>query len=232
MPEPIRWRGSNPEIEETPTATLAERLEQITAQIVSLVPPEKMAPITRSISEVTASGIGDRILPVGAKAPAFELPDAAGRVLRSTELLAKGRLVIVFYRGRWCPYCVATLEALEMIRPEITSRGAALVAISPQKPQHTAFTSEQHRLGFPVLSDIGNKITRQFGLAWELPQYLQRHYRSVFVNLPFINGIDAWELPIPATYVLDTDGTVLFAEASADFRRRTEPSVILSSLGE
>ncbi|HXZ29348.1 MAG TPA: peroxiredoxin-like family protein, partial [Terriglobales bacterium] len=140
------------------------------------------------------------------------------------------RLVVAFYRGRWCPYCVAQLEALRDIAPEIQARGASLIAISPQTVQQSGFAAEQHELRFPVLSDASNRVARQFGVATSLPEYLQEHYKRVFINLPHCNGDTSWELPLPATFVLERDGRVLWRWADADFRRRAEPAAILEAL--
>ena len=226
----MQWRGANPEIEQATTATLAERLEQITLQVAGLVPAEKRRAPEQWIEELRASGALERILPVGAPAPDFELPDVNKQPVRSRDLLARGRLVVAFYRGRWCPYCVAELEALRDIAPGITGRGAALVAISPQTVQQSSFTADQHELRFPVLSDAGNRVARQFGVAASLPASLREHYRRVFVNLQHCNGDQSWELPLPAVFILERDGRVLWSWADADFRRRAEPAAILKAL--
>lgn len=226
----MQWRGANPEIEQAATATLAERLEQITLQVAALVPEEKRRAPEQWIEELRAANALDRILPVGAPAPDFELPDVNKQPVRSRDLLARGRLVVAFYRGRWCPYCVAALEAWRDVAPEIAARGASLVAISPQTVQQSGFTAEQHELRFPVLSDAGNRVARQFGLAASLPDSLRQHYQRVFVNLQHCNGDASWELPLPATFILEREGRVLWRWADADFRRRAEPAAILHAL--
>jgi peroxiredoxin len=202
--------------------SLAERLQQITAQVEQLLPPEKRAVTERAIRELEESRIAERVLPVGAKAPEFALTDARGKLVRSTDLLALGRLVVCFYRGRWCPYCVAQLEALNEIYPAIRERGATLVAISPQDARQTEFTAGQHKLTYPVLSDAGNQVARGFGIVYRVPDYLEDQYRRTFVNLPHINGDASWELPLPATFLLEKDGAVLYAKADADWRKRAE----------
>jgi len=226
----IRWRGANYDYADDLATTLAARLENLTARVRTMVGAGNLAAPEKAVEELIASGAVRNILPVGATAPAFELPDTRNKPVRSADLLAQGKLVVVFYRGRWCPYCIADLEAFRDLYPEIQKRGAALVAISPQKVQHTDFTAPQHALPFPVLSDAGNEVARQFGLVYQAPDYLQEHYLRIFVNLPNANGDSSWTLPMPAAYVLDRDGKVLFAEAQADFRRRTEPSDILQVL--
>ncbi|MBV8206721.1 MAG: AhpC/TSA family protein [Acidobacteria bacterium] len=209
---------------------LRERLARIRATVDALIPADRMAPVERAIAELSESGLAGRILPFSSVAPAFSLPDQSGRVASSADFLSRGPLILVFYRGRWCPYDVTTLEAWNQWLPRIQALGATLAAISPQKLQHTSFTADQHKLQYPVLSDAGNAVARQFGLIYRLPEYLQQHYRRVFVNLNNSNGDNTWELPLPATYVLDRNGTVLHARADPDFRLRAEPAEVLASL--
>jgi peroxiredoxin len=174
-------------------------------------------------------GLADRSLKVGDKSPSFEIPDHNGKPVSSSDLLSCGRLVLMFIRGRWCPFCVSQLEAMNFIAPEIAAK-AALVAISPQTEKQIFFMRDQHKLTFPVLVDAQNKIARKFGLAYRVPEEQQGLYRSTFVNLPHVNGDPSWELPIPATFVLDRDGTILFASANEDYTDRPEPLRILSAV--
>jgi len=170
------------------------------------------------------------ILPVGATAPAFELPDHNGKVVSSSELLSKGKLVLCFIRGRWCPFCVGQMEAMNLVVPKIEQAGATLVTISPQTVKQSFFMHDQHKLRFPLLSDASNKVARQFGLTYRVPALQESVYRRAFVNLPFTNGDESWELPIPATYILDPDGTILYASANEDYTQRPEPSGIVGFL--
>lgn len=228
----MEWRGAakgGTDVAGT-DVPLHVRLSKIRQDVETLLPPERMAPVERAIGELEASGIARQIMSLGAVAPEFELPDHSGKVVRAAELLAEGPLVVVFYRGRWCPYCVTTLETWNQWLPQIKAAGARLVAISPQKPQHTYFTADQHKLAFPVLSDPGNSVARKFGLVYRLPDYLEQHYRRIFINLPNSNGDQTWELPLSATYVIGQDGRVLYAHASADFRVRAEPADVLAAI--
>lgn len=208
---------------------LQDQLDEITANTRTLVQPERMAPSERAIEELFASGIEERILPVGAMAPEFALKDASGRVVRSADLLALGPLVVKFFRGRWCPYCSTELEAWRDLHPRLREAGALLTAISPQSSRQSDFMVGQHSLPFPVLSDPGCAVAEKFGLAYAIPEYLREYYRSILVNIPFVNGDESWRLPLPATYVLARDGRVLFAQAHADFRVRPEPEEALAA---
>lgn len=224
---PMQWRGSNPNLPQAPAASLAEELERITTRVAELVPAASLEPPRRAVRELLASGDAGRALKAGDEAPNFELPDGEGRTFILGDRLAQGPVIVVFYRGRWCPYCVAQLEALERIRPEVESLGATLCAISPQKLQHTGYTAEQHKLRFPVLSDQGNAVARRYGIAWKLPDYLVEHYRRILVNLEHANATRDWQLPIPATFLVAPDGRVAWSRADADFTRRPEPAEVL-----
>jgi peroxiredoxin len=202
---------------------LQDQLDEITANTRHLVQAERLAVGERAVEELFASGIEGRILPVGAVAPEFALKDAAGRLVRSADLLALGPLVIKFFRGRWCPYCVTELEAWRDLYGRLRECGALLVAMGPQIQRQSDFMVGQHGLPFPVLSDPGCAVAEQFGLAYSVPQYYRDYYRSILVNIPFVNGDESWRLPLPATYVVSPDGRVAFAEAHADFRVRPEP---------
>jgi peroxiredoxin len=204
-------------------SALQDQLDEITANTRHLVQQERLAVGERAVAELFESGIEDRILPVGAVASDFELNDATGRLVRSEDMLALGPLVLKFFRGRWCSYCVTELEAWRDVYGRLREREALMVAISPQTERQSDFMCGQHGLPFAVLSDVGNAVAEQFGLVYSVPEYLRVYYRSILVNIPFVNGDDSWRLPIPATYVIGRDHRVLFAEAHADFRVRPEP---------
>ena len=209
---------------------LQDQLDEITAQTRTLVQPERLAIGERAIQELFASGIEDRLLPIGSQAPAFSLPDFSGKIVRSADLLALGPLVIDFFRGRWCPYCVTELETWRDLYPGLRERGTMVIGVSPQTQRQSDFTASQHGIPFPLLADPGCAVAERYGLVWTLPEYLQRYYRGILLNVPFINGDESWKLPVPATYVIDQDGKILFAEVHADFRVRPEPEDVLRVL--
>lgn len=209
---------------------LREIFAERKALIAKYVPPETQAVHARAIAELKASGIAEGALPVGDGMPPFELSDHYGKPVSSAKLLAAGRLVICFVRGRWDPFCCGQMEAMNLVLPQIAAAGASLVAISPQTVKQSFFMADQHKLRFSLLSDSGNRVARQFGLVYRVPADQQAVYRRAFINLPFANGDDRWELPIPATYVIGRDGRVLYKSADADYADRPEPADILSVL--
>jgi peroxiredoxin len=228
----VKWRS----LEETSSELEIRSLREIYAErkdlIAKYVPAEIQAIHARAVEELKQSGIAERALQTGSKAPSFELPDRNGKLIRSADLLANGPLVVCFVRGRWCPFCVGQMEAMNAIYPRMKEAGASLVAISPQTVHQTDLMADQHKLRFPLLSDAGSKVANAFGLAYRVPEYQQEIYRRVFVNLSFVNGSDGWELPVPATFIFDRDGTVLYVSADPDYTDRPEPGQIASFLSE
>jgi len=227
----MKWRS----LEESSPATDVLLLREIFAErkelIAKYVPAEAQAVHAAAVAELKQRNLAASMLPVGARAPEFQLQDHNGKIVSSSDLLANGRLVVCFIRGRWCPFCVGQMEAMNLTLPQIEEAGAALVAISPQTVKQAFFMHDQHKLRFPLLSDAANKVARQFGLTYRVPAMQESVYRRAFVNLPFTNGDESWELPIPATFVLDRDGTILYASANEDYTERPEPGDIVRTLG-
>jgi peroxiredoxin len=226
----LKWRS----LEEAPEGTDARSLREIFTErkelIAKYVPAETQAIHARAVAELKLQRLAAGILPVGAKAPGFQLQDHDGKSVSSSGLLAEGRLVLCFIRGRWCPFCVGQMEAMNLILPEIDQAGATLAAVSPQTVKQSFFMRDQHKLRFPLFSDAGNIVARQFGLTYRIPDEQRAVYQRAFVNLPFVNGDESWELPIPATYIIDRDGTVLYASANEDYTERPEPEDIVRIL--
>ena len=222
----MKWRS----LQESDESTDARPLQKILAErkqlIAKYVPPETQTIHAGAVAELKGRHLASNILPVGAKAPVFELPDQDGKMISSAALLAKGKLVLCFIRGRWCPFCVGQMEAMNLSLPQIEQAKASLIAISPQTVKQSFFMHDQHKLRFPLLSDARNKVARQFGLTYRVPPLQEAIYRRAFVNLPFTNGDERWELPIPATYILDRDSTLLYASANEDYTERPEPEDI------
>jgi peroxiredoxin len=226
----MKWRS----LEEWAPSTDRRPLREIFAErrelIAKYVPTETQAVHARAVAELKQKALAANILPVGSKAPEFQLQNHDGKSVSSFDLLARGGLVLCFIRGRWCPFCVAQMEAMNLVLPEIEQVGATLAAISPQTEQQSFFMRDQHNLRFPLLSDAGNKLAREFGLTYRIPDEQRAVYQRAFVNLPFVNGDDSWELPIPAVYVIDRDGSVLYASANEDYTERPEPADIVRFL--
>lgn len=209
---------------------LERQLAEFKATFARTAPPGRVALYEAKIEELRTSFAREAAAGVGAIAPVFALPGVDGGLVSSGELLQRGPIVVVFYRGGWCPYCNIQLRAYQAILPEITGLGARLVAISPQLPDQSLSTAQTEALTFDVLSDVGNQAARSFGLVYALPEELRAALRGNGKALPGINGDESWELPVPATYVIARDGRIAFAHVDVDYRQRAEPAAILAAL--
>lgn len=184
----------------------------------------------RATAELRASGLAGGALKVGDLAPVFSLTDPDGVTVSSGELLKKGPLVVSFYRGVWCPYCNMDLQALQAELPQINALGANLVAVSPQTASNSRKSTRQNNLTFPVLNDTHNDVAAAFGVRYQMPDYLIELYKSLKNDLPGFNGDDSWTLPMPGRFVIDTDGTIIYAEVDPDYTNRPETELLLPSL--
>jgi len=198
----MKWRSLDEETAGQATRSLREIYAERKELIAKYVPPGVLSVHRGVVSELTRSGIAERALLVGSEIPGFELMDGTGKLVRSADLLERGPLVVCFLRGRWCPFCVGQMEAMNAAHPHIERLGASLVAISPQTVHQSFLMADQHKLRFPVLSDRENKLARQFGLVYRVPAEQQEIYARAFINLSSVNGENSWELPIPATYII------------------------------
>lgn len=194
------------------------------------VPYSVIETMHRATAELIASGAAARALKAGDKAPAFTLNDAEGTPVSSAELLRQDPLLLSFYRGVWCPYCNMELQALQAALPQFEALGAKLVAISPQLPSNSRKSARQNALTFPILSDSHNDVAAAFGLRFAMQDDSIELYKSLKNDLPAFNGDPSWTLPMPARYVIDRDGTILYAEINPDYTRRPEPLDMLPTL--
>ncbi|MEA5566726.1 peroxiredoxin-like family protein [Anabaena sp. UHCC 0399] len=186
--------------------------------------------IVKSINELILSGIVKQSLKVGDIVPNFILPNAFGQPIELQNLLASGAVVISFFRGHWCPLCSLELEALQQALPAIQTLGAALIAISPQTPHYTTLTVVKQEITYEVLSDRRNDVARQFGIVFQIPEYLRPVFQEQGHVLPKYNGDESFELPIPATFVVSQGGKVVYAFVDPDYTKRLDPIEIVSIL--
>lgn len=211
---------------ETLTAQLKAQNDQARARL----PQESLAVMDDATSTLAASGITDTSLAVGAAAPDFTLPGVDGEQVSLAKLLTDGPVVLAFYRGGWCPYCNLELRALQAALADITAAGATLVAISPQLPDNSLSTAEKLELAFPVLSDVGNVVAREYGLVFSLPEDLRSVYDGFGIDLPAANGDQTFELPVPATFVIGRDGSVAWRFVDPDYTHRGDPADVVAAV--
>ena len=183
--------------------TLQDQLDEITANTRHLVQAERLAVGERAVEELFATGIEEQH-PARRRASPRVRPQGLQRQARPLGAICSpsARLVIKFFRGRWCPYCMTELETWRDLYGQLRERGALMVAIGPQIERQSDFMAGQHGLPFPVLIDPGNAVAEKFGLVYTVPEYHRDYYLSILVNIPFVNGDKSWRLPLPATYVI------------------------------
>jgi peroxiredoxin len=215
--------------------SLQDKLDAFKADFLAGKPPynapSEIHPImARATAELIASGQAERAINVGDRAPTFLLQDENNQPVSSVELLAKGPLVVTFYRGAWCPYCNMELQAINDVLPEIHALNGNVVAISPQTQPNSRKAVRNNQLSFPVLSDVKGETAAAFGLRFRLPDYLITLYSNLKNDLPLINDDPGWTLPMPARYVIGQDGIVLYAEVNPDYTQRPDPSELLPFL--
>lgn len=194
------------------------------------VPRSTIDIMQRATADLVASGAAGRALKVGDSAPDFVLEAADGHVVSVSDLLAKGPLVVSFYRGVWCPYCNMELQALQAALPAFRAAGAGLVAISPQNVANSRKSIRDNKLDFPILSDPRNDIAAAFGLRFRLPDDLIAVYKGFRNDLPAFNGDDSWTLPMPGRFVIGQDRVIYYAEVNPDYTKRPDPEDLLPTL--
>ena len=209
---------------------LKEQIDEMQKQLLANIPEEVIKTITVANKKIIGSRLEKGALKAGQEMPVFQLNNHLNRPVPSYELLGKGPLIISFYRGSWCPYCNVELNALQKYQERFTSLGAQLIAITPELPDGTLSSIKKHKITFEVLSDVDNEVAKKFGLVFTLPEKLKDVYKSFGFDLEKSNGNDKWELPMPATYIVNPDGIIEYAFVNADYTKRLEPEIILAQL--
>ena len=167
---------------------------------------------------------------IGSKAPDFKAKDQDGKEVRLKDLLKKGKVVLVFYRGYWCPYCNRELSRLQDSLALIQEKGASVVAVSPEKPENIKQTVEKAKAGYPVLYDEGLKIMKGYDVEYEVEETTLARYRSSGLDIEKNNGPNGKFLPVPAVYIIDKESTVTYRFFDADYRKRPSIKDILANL--
>jgi len=211
-------------------STLANNIQAFQDDFIPNIPEDTFNLLMAELQNLIDSGLADKSVNKGDQFPDFELGNANNETLSLSSLLTKGPLVISFYRGAWCPYCNLEINALQQKLPEITAAGGQLIAISPQIPDKSVDQISGANLTFEVLSDIGNKLAKQSGLVFTLPESLRPVYEAWQIDIPDHNADNSFELPMPATYIIGSDGIVHYAFINMDYTKRLEPDTIVEQL--
>ncbi len=205
-----------------------KRMEDLKESIESKLSDEQIQIMHHATDALRQTGIEQKVLGVSEEFPHFELENQNEMLVRSQDLLSKGPIAITFYRGFWCPYCNLDLSNLNKYHNEIKQEGGQLICISPELPEYSRKIIEKQHLGFEILHDPENHLANRLGLKFQLPEDLRKLYLEAFsIDLPKYHGEDSWTLPMPARFVINQQGIVLYSEASADYTQRPDPKVML-----
>ena len=212
-------------------ASLASQIEATMNEIMGHAPDEVKEISARAFAEIEVKNPAAKALGVGDEAPDFTLPDVVkGESVSLGRALQSGPVVLSFYRGGWCPFCNLEFRALSQTQPQFRDLGARLIGISPETPVASLETVNEQQIDFDVLSDVGNVVARQYGLVMEVPEIYRPVYLEMNLDVPSVNGDDTWELPLPATYVVDTRGIIRGGFVDNDYTKRMEPAEIVRVL--
>lgn len=210
--------------------SLSEQTRQLTEDFIARLSQADQTTVQHAFETIMQTGFGAKALGDGDKAADFCLPNVKGNETQLSDLLQQGPVVINFYRGGWCPYCNLEFKALCEVLPQIMELGANLIGISSELPDNSMATAEKFQLPFDVLSDVGNKVSREYGIVMDIPEKMRPLYLQWGLDVPAVNGDDSWELPIPATYVINQDGKITFAYINKNYTERCEPESIIAAL--
>jgi peroxiredoxin len=210
--------------------SLTENLAAYAAKSAANFSPQTRSVFDSAKAEYDRRGVGDDALREGAQLPDATLLDPDGDTVSIRSFLETGPAIISFYRGSWCPYCNLELKAYQDMLSEIEAAGATLIAISPESPDRTVTAKEKNALTFPVLTDVNNAFAKSLGISFDYTEELRQLYGKFELDLEEINEGGGWALPVPATYVVAKDGTILLASIDRDYEKRLEPSDALAAL--
>ena len=210
---------------------VTNELNDLAEESKDRVPPKVLEAGKKGTEELRASGILDSALNVGDRIPRFKLTDAFDNKVSSTKLLKKGHLVIVFYRGAWCPFCNLYLRGLQRRLPEFREEEANLVAISIEPADKSLAVAQKNKLNFDVLSDPNLDVARKFGIVYEMPKVTNDAILEVGFDIAKYNKMEKAELPLSATYIVSRkEGKIVYAFLEPDYKKRADPNEMLKVL--
>ncbi len=192
------------------------------------VPQDIQQVMLDATEDLKRLSLSKNALKISDKAIDFELPNAVNKPVSLKEALENNDFVVInFYRGIWCPYCNLELQALQSINSELEKLNAKLIAISPQTPDSSLTTKEKNELEFEVLSDKDNKVAKEYGLVFSLAEELRPIYKSFGIDIVAANEENSFELPMPATYIVNKNQEIIYSFIDEDYTKRSEPQTIL-----
>ncbi|MDR2237747.1 MAG: AhpC/TSA family protein [Chryseobacterium sp.] len=211
-------------------SSLAEQIEELNRNLSSQLPEEVLEAFGKSIEALKTERIEEKSLKTGEKMPAFVLPDIHGNKVSSEELLKHGKLILAFYRGSWCPYCNLELKFLQDNWSRFKEKKAVLIAISPQSPDHSLIMAEKNHLEFDMLTDTDNALAKKLGIAFQLQDFVLPYYKNLGIDLEEYHKNKENTLPVPAVFVIDESGYVIFRFLDVNYMNRIDIEELINVL--
>lgn len=209
---------------------LAKQIEQFNNELATQVPQQVLEAFGKSIEDLQKKKIEEKSIKLGEIMPEFLLPNVKNEIINSNEILKNGKMIIAFYRGSWCPYCNLQLKTLQDYLPKIKDKKATLVAISPQSPDSSLTVVEKHNLTFEVLTDTDNLFAKQLGISFELQDFVLPYYQALGIDLMHFNKNNDNSLPVPAVFVIDQNGKIIYKFVDANYMNRIDIDELLQTL--
>ncbi|QBQ41045.1 AhpC/TSA family protein [Sphingobacterium psychroaquaticum] len=209
---------------------IAQQIEELNENLAQQLPREILEVFAKSIADLKTLSIEDHAIKTGDKFPDFSLPNTNDKNVSLKELLKRGKVIIAFFRGSWCPYCNIELKTLQDNLKQITDRNATLVAISPQTSYYNEELKNNHHLDFELVTDKNNALAKQLGISFELQDFVIPAYRNLGIDLSEYNKNNTNELPTPAIFVLDPNGTITYRFVDTNYMNRIDMQQLIEQL--
>ncbi|RXM52632.1 MULTISPECIES: peroxiredoxin-like family protein [unclassified Chryseobacterium] len=210
--------------------TLAKQIEDLNHELSSQLPQEILEAFGKSIEDLKTQRIEENSIQIGEQMPGFSLPNASGKIINSEDILKDGKIILAFYRGSWCPYCNLELKFLQNNLSQIKDKGATLIAISPQSPDHSLNMTEKNSLEFEVLTDIDNNFAKRLGIAFQLQDFVIPYYNGLGIHLSDFNKNNDHTLPVPAVFVVDENSLVTYKFLDVNYMNRIDVEELIQAL--
>ncbi len=210
--------------------SLAKQIEDLNNELSKQIPQEVFEVFEKSINDLKTQDIENTSIKIGDIVSPFSLLNAKNELIHSKDILKQGKMILAFYRGSWCPYCNLELRELQNNIAKIADKNTTLLAVSPQSQDHSIALTEKNELTFEVLTDENNKLAKQLGISFKLQEYAVPTYKTIGINLNEFNQDDENTLPVPAVFVIDTDGSIIYKFVDSDYRNRLDIDELIQSL--
>ncbi|SDJ60012.1 peroxiredoxin-like family protein [Chryseobacterium jejuense] len=210
--------------------TLAKQIEYLNQELSSQLPQEILYAFGKSIEDLKTKRMEENSIQIGNQMPEFSLPNALGKIINSEDIIKNGKIILAFYRGSWCPYCNLELKSLQDNLSRIKNKGATLIAVSPQSPDHSLSMTEKNNLEFEVLTDIDNNFAKKLGIDFQLQDFVLPYYNGLGIHLSDFNKNEDNTLPVPAVFVVDENRVVTYKFLDVNYMNRLDVEELIQSL--